>query len=253
MADALYSLKETAEILNVHWQTVRSYIKNGSLKAVKVGRAYRIREKDIDTLLGKRSKEQDKVEIEVRFVTKNRRAIEQRLIKLGAKVTHHSHIIDHWFSDKTVKSLTEKDVFYESDDGYGLRIRELDNGYTGKMSTVMEIKKLAVPGDHSTCIEHEITVPDYEHAKRFLALMVMKEFATVDKDRVVYAVDDYKIAIDTIKDYKTAVEIEMMTDEDKKVIIPQLLDFAQKLGLDPKKDRVEKSVTYEFMVERSRF
>lgn len=34
----LYDVKESAEILNVHPQTIRSYVKRGMLKGRKVGR-----------------------------------------------------------------------------------------------------------------------------------------------------------------------------------------------------------------------
>lgn len=43
----LYTVKEVAEILDLHVETVRRHIKQGDLKAAKIGRAYRILEKDL--------------------------------------------------------------------------------------------------------------------------------------------------------------------------------------------------------------
>lgn len=55
MADKLLTSEQVAEILQVHPFTVLKYIKNGSLKAIKLGRVWRIRERDIDTFLEERS------------------------------------------------------------------------------------------------------------------------------------------------------------------------------------------------------
>ena len=42
------TIKETAGILGVHWQTVRKWIKSGELKAFKNGRVIRISEEEIE-------------------------------------------------------------------------------------------------------------------------------------------------------------------------------------------------------------
>ena len=36
----LYNLQEVAEILGIHYQTVRKLIQNGELKAKKIGKGY---------------------------------------------------------------------------------------------------------------------------------------------------------------------------------------------------------------------
>ncbi len=46
-----YSIKETAEILKIDYQTVRSHILKGNIKSEKIGRFYRISHLDLmDTL-----------------------------------------------------------------------------------------------------------------------------------------------------------------------------------------------------------
>lgn len=39
-----YTVQEVADLLQIHWQSVLTYIKSGKLEAVKLGRGYRISE-----------------------------------------------------------------------------------------------------------------------------------------------------------------------------------------------------------------
>lgn len=39
------TVEQVAKDLQVHWQTVLNYIKNGKLKAIKLGKGYRISQK----------------------------------------------------------------------------------------------------------------------------------------------------------------------------------------------------------------
>lgn len=45
--DKLYTVNEVSEILNVHPNTIRLWIKDKSLKAVKVGKQWRVKEIDL--------------------------------------------------------------------------------------------------------------------------------------------------------------------------------------------------------------
>jgi len=47
----VYTLNETASLLGVHYQTVRSYIKDGRLKGQQIGRPILITEKSIKELV----------------------------------------------------------------------------------------------------------------------------------------------------------------------------------------------------------
>lgn len=47
----LLKVAEVTEILQVHWQTVLTYIKEGKLKAVKIGRGYRVTKKDLEEFI----------------------------------------------------------------------------------------------------------------------------------------------------------------------------------------------------------
>ena len=194
-----------------------------------------------------------KHEIEIRFATNKRTLIEEKLLKIGAKIAYHGHIIDHWFIEFKFKNLKQKDEYYESPIGYSIRIREQDNGYTGKIITSLEVKKLAFPPDHKVCLEEEIEVENYERAHNFMKLINQKEFATLDKDRLVYKYKSFKIVIDDIKNFKTGVEIEKVTDKPHEKIIVEMKKLATALGLDIKKEITDKSVTYQYMMKFAHF
>lgn len=252
MSDRFYSVKEAAELLKVHWQTVRGYIQSGKLSAVKAGRQIRILESDLDAFLHNQPKSKREVEVEIRFLTDKRREIEEKLIRLGAKVVFHGHVIDHWFVPNEIKNLEQKNEAYDSGRGFGLRIREQDNGYTGKMATTIEVKRLAVPNKHDTCIEQEMAVENYLEASKLLNQMNMKEITTLDKDRLVYKIGDYKVVIDDIKGYKTGVELELVTVRDREEVLTELKNLAIKLGLSLE-NMAEKSVTWMYMQNFARF
>ncbi|WP_354644188.1 helix-turn-helix domain-containing protein [Kitasatospora camelliae] len=48
----LYSIGEVAERLGLHVRTVRTYVRDGRLKAVRIGKQYRIARRDFEALTG---------------------------------------------------------------------------------------------------------------------------------------------------------------------------------------------------------
>lgn len=52
MASALYSADEVADLLGLHVRTVRGYVRDGRLPAVRIGKQYRISEDDLRALTG---------------------------------------------------------------------------------------------------------------------------------------------------------------------------------------------------------
>lgn len=253
MSDKLLSIQETAKFLGVHFQTVRNHIKNGSLPASKIGRNIRIKMSDIEHFVEEQTPKERIDEIEIRFFTKRREIIEKKLLSLNAKVVYHGHIIDHWFVPNNIKNNKEKDEWFETGIGYGLRIREQDNGYTGRITSSLEVKRLVTPYHHEHCLENEIEVSNYEEVASLLKSMNMKEFICIDKDRLVYKLDDYKIAIDDIKDFGVGIEIEVMTSKSKAEIWTELESIAKRIGLDLEKELVEKSVTYLYIQKMARY
>ena len=42
------TVEQVAELLQVHWQTILNYIKSGKLRAIRLGKGYRIEKQDFD-------------------------------------------------------------------------------------------------------------------------------------------------------------------------------------------------------------
>jgi excisionase family DNA binding protein len=53
MSQDLYSVEQVAELLNLHVKTVRSYVREGRLKAVRIGKQYRIAGEDLAAMTGR--------------------------------------------------------------------------------------------------------------------------------------------------------------------------------------------------------
>ena len=53
MAQELYSVEQVAERLGLHVRTVRSYVRDGKLKAVRIGKQYRIAREDLEAFTGR--------------------------------------------------------------------------------------------------------------------------------------------------------------------------------------------------------
>lgn len=51
----LYSADEVATLLRLHVRTVRNYVRDGRLRAVRIGKQYRIAREDVDRLTGGRA------------------------------------------------------------------------------------------------------------------------------------------------------------------------------------------------------
>jgi len=54
-SNSFYTVEQVADLLQVHWQTVLNYIKSGKLKAVKLGRGYRISKDAVDNFVKENS------------------------------------------------------------------------------------------------------------------------------------------------------------------------------------------------------
>src|ERR1700684_487606 len=53
MSQELYSVEQVAERLGLHVKTVRNYVREGRLKAVRIGKQYRIAREDLEALTGR--------------------------------------------------------------------------------------------------------------------------------------------------------------------------------------------------------
>jgi excisionase family DNA binding protein len=53
MSEELYSVEQVADRLGLHVKTVRSYVREGRLKAVRIGKQYRIGRHDLEAFTGR--------------------------------------------------------------------------------------------------------------------------------------------------------------------------------------------------------
>lgn len=53
MESELYSVEQVAERLGLHVRTIRGYVRDGRLKAVRIGKQYRIAREDLEALTGR--------------------------------------------------------------------------------------------------------------------------------------------------------------------------------------------------------
>jgi excisionase family DNA binding protein len=52
MSKQLYSTEEVAEQLGLHVRTVRGYVRDGRLRAVRIGKQYRVTREDLEAFVG---------------------------------------------------------------------------------------------------------------------------------------------------------------------------------------------------------
>ncbi len=52
MAEQLYSVEQVGDLLGLHVRTVRNYVREGKLKAVRIGKQYRIARSDLAAMTG---------------------------------------------------------------------------------------------------------------------------------------------------------------------------------------------------------
>ena len=52
VSQRLYSVEQVADLLGLHVRTVRNYVRDGRLKAVRIGKQYRIASEDLEAFTG---------------------------------------------------------------------------------------------------------------------------------------------------------------------------------------------------------
>lgn len=188
-------------------------------------------------------------EIEVRILLQNKELIKKKLEKQGAKIIYSSHLRDYWYCPVKVKNWQGAEI---EKTGFALRIRETVDRYTDKSSASLDCKTLCDGKTHALCNEYEIDLTDLEQARKILESIGLKEFLLVDKERIIYELDDIKYCFDDIKGVGEGLEIEMMTTGDVNKAHKRLTKVALDLGIKPE-EILEKSLTHIAMQKLGRF
>jgi len=186
----------------------------------------------------------NKLEIEIRAFIKNVEDFKKRLVDIGAVFKSKVHIVDCWFCEKDKKSFDE--VLQCNPGDYSLRIRKI----TKDSRDVYEFncKVLEKLDDHNAFHEFETRVNDFDQLKNILEHIGFKVFSVLDKERTVFEFEKCLINVEDIKDFRPAVELEIIDDknaEEHKAYLRKLLD---RLGV-AEEERIEKSITYHYMEE----
>ncbi|GLZ78880.1 MerR family transcriptional regulator [Actinorhabdospora filicis] len=66
----LYSVEQVADLLGLHVKTVRAYVRDGRLKAARIGKSYRVAREDLDAFTGRPSPEPEPRLIDVSAVVR---------------------------------------------------------------------------------------------------------------------------------------------------------------------------------------
>lgn len=186
------------------------------------------------------------MEIEIRAFIKDIEEFKERVERLGASDESHKHIIDYWFCDR--KSCKFEEVRQHEPGSYGLRIRKEKVGD----SEVSELncKVLEALGDHNAFHEYETKIENFEQTKKLLEAIGFNVFCIVDKKRTSYSYKNCTINIEDIRDYKPAIELEIISNENIEENKAFMRDLLDKLEIK-EEDKIEKSITYLYMKEFS--
>jgi excisionase family DNA binding protein len=63
MSQSLFSVEQVAERLGLHVRTVRNYVRDGRLKAVRIGKQYRIAQDDLEAFAGQKAGDFDRDQV----------------------------------------------------------------------------------------------------------------------------------------------------------------------------------------------
>jgi excisionase family DNA binding protein len=104
----MYSLDQVAEQLGLHVRTVRGYVRSGRLKAVRIGKQYRVAREDLESITGPSGPR--------RTIARHRRAEVSSVVQVDA------------VSEETARRIAEHlrgAVKLPRDDGSALRVETI--------------------------------------------------------------------------------------------------------------------------------
>lgn len=125
--------------------------------------------------------------------------------------------------------------FAETDEALRVRRETVDGEATAKVT----YKGPLVDAASKTREEHETAVAEGDELHAVLEGVGFRPAATVEKDREVWTLDGYTVALDTVEGLGEFVEVELESD-DVETAREGAFDVVRRLGLDPD-DQVRES------------
>lgn len=158
-------------------------------------------------------------------------------------------IQDAYFCPQHVKKFQEVEM--DEVGSYSLRLRrEIENG---KESIALNTKIIKNIGDHNAWLEREVTVSSYEECKEILKAVGFKIFFELKKSRYSFQDQEINVCLEDIENFQPAIEIEIITSENKtEEAKVKLLDYLKENNIK-KENIVKKSITNLLMREKASF
>ncbi|MCP4303896.1 MAG: CYTH domain-containing protein [bacterium] len=181
---------------------------------------------------------------------RNTAVLRAALESSGAVRLEEQRVIDHWYVPQHVLTKAQHDAWFDRELGTGVRIREIRSD-TEPPVLSLETKRLREVGHYEVFVESAVVVDSYADARSVLEELGRREFATVDKARIVYRLGPALISEDSITGVGTFVELELEADvDDAGGAVEYLERLATLLGLSDA-DRVATTATAIAMEELS--
>lgn len=140
-------------------------------------------------------------EIEVKILEIDKKKIELKLKKLGAKKIFSGKLVSYFFDTKT-NSLKSNDM--------QLRLRQ------SKLGTLLTVKQKISQTETKNSNEYEIEVSDFNETKKILSLLGFNQKYKLEKNRISYILKDVRFELDKPKEKVPCfIEIEA---KDKKTV-----------------------------------
>ncbi|MBI4039511.1 class IV adenylate cyclase [Candidatus Daviesbacteria bacterium] len=161
-------------------------------------------------------------EIEIQVNVENYKPL-IKFLKVNGNFQAEKHQIDEYFSPAYRDFLSTRPV------AEWLRLRDDD----GKSSINYKNWHFDENGKSYYCDEFETKIESIEQVRKILSALNFKSIVVVDKLRKIYMLNDYEVAIDSVKGLGDFVEVEYIGKDEKadpKKITEEMVDFLKKVG-----------------------
>lgn len=190
-------------------------------------------------------------EVELRTIlsASGRRALPDKLRKMGFVRRDASYLRDVYYCARSVKSFSEVEM--NEIGSYSLRLRRRSK--KNMAGAELNLKVITQYGDHHSWREHEIMTDSFSEAESILEAIGFKSFFSLEKKRITYKKGNITLCIEDIKNFKPCLELEILTTKARAGKAKELLlSILADLRIE-KSAIVSKSITNILMKKLARF